>query len=321
MPEKDQNNIIEIERYDSGRAGEWNRFVAESKNGTFLFDRGYMDYHADRFKDFSLMLRHKGKLVGLLPANMDGDTINSHGGLTYGGLILSRHIHTKNVIDMFLSMKEYLKATGFKKMIYKPIPYIYCRMPSQEDLYAMFRVSEATLAGRNISSAIDTRCPGKMAELRRRCVKKATKAGVTVRESADFGPFWEILGNNLRSRFGVSPVHTIEEITMLHRRFPDNIRLFVSEIADRTVAGAVVYLTDTTAHTQYLSADDEGKRTGALDLLLQWLSSEKFKDKPYFDFGTSNENSGQFLNEGLINQKEGFGGHGVIYDTYLIPLQ
>ena len=47
--------MFEIVRYTAEKADEWNAFVAESKNGTFLFNRGYMDYHADRFVDHSLM--------------------------------------------------------------------------------------------------------------------------------------------------------------------------------------------------------------------------------------------------------------------------
>ena len=46
---------MDIRRYTPEKADEWNRFVAQSKNGTFLFDRRYMDYHADRFQDHSLM--------------------------------------------------------------------------------------------------------------------------------------------------------------------------------------------------------------------------------------------------------------------------
>ena len=79
--------IINIERYTAEKAAEWDEFVAKSKNGTFLFDRNYMDYHADRFADFSLMFYNdKHKLCALLPANIDDGTLYSHQGLTYGGL-------------------------------------------------------------------------------------------------------------------------------------------------------------------------------------------------------------------------------------------
>lgn len=35
-------------------------------------------------------------------------------------------------------------------------------------------------------------------------------------------------------------------------------------------------------------------------------------------FGICTENNGNFLNEGLINQKQEFGGRGIVHDFYLI---
>ena len=91
--------MFEVRRYTPDKASEWNRFVAQSKNGTFLFDRRFMDYHADRFEDCSLMVYRQGALYALLPANIKNDVLFSHGGLTYGGLIMSRHISTLQVME------------------------------------------------------------------------------------------------------------------------------------------------------------------------------------------------------------------------------
>ena len=66
--------MIDIVRYTPDRAEEWDAFVRQSKNATFLFYRGYMDYHADRFADYSLMFYDKGRLCALLPANRKGET-------------------------------------------------------------------------------------------------------------------------------------------------------------------------------------------------------------------------------------------------------
>ena len=61
--------MIEIKRYTPQEKQDWNDFVAKSRQGTFLFDRNYMDYHQDRFHDQSLMIFYNGKLCALLPAN------------------------------------------------------------------------------------------------------------------------------------------------------------------------------------------------------------------------------------------------------------
>ena len=54
--------MFNIQRYTSDKQAEWDAFIAQSKNGTFLMQRGYMDYHSDRFVDCSLMFYLKEKL-------------------------------------------------------------------------------------------------------------------------------------------------------------------------------------------------------------------------------------------------------------------
>lgn len=61
--------MIEIHRYTTAYHRDWNDFVSESSNSTFLFLREYMEYHADRFTDYSLLVYDGNKLLALLPAN------------------------------------------------------------------------------------------------------------------------------------------------------------------------------------------------------------------------------------------------------------
>ena len=130
--------MFEIVRYTPDKAVEWNAFVAQSKNGTFLFDRGYMDYHADRFKDFSLMVYKDGNLYALLPANIKGDILTCHGGLTYGPLVMNRKCSAKGIQESFIVINLYLRASHVSRVIYKAIPWIYHQLPAEEDLYAKF---------------------------------------------------------------------------------------------------------------------------------------------------------------------------------------
>ena len=60
---------IQITRYDTTFKKEWDDFVSNSKNATFLLKRGYMDYHSDRFPDHSLIFTRAGKIFALLPAS------------------------------------------------------------------------------------------------------------------------------------------------------------------------------------------------------------------------------------------------------------
>jgi hypothetical protein len=294
---------------------EWNQFLQNSKNGTFLFDRNYMDYHADRFHDYSLMVYRKGKLYALFPANYVDKVIYSHQGLTYGGIILNAKATAGDVLAAFSSINAFLQEQGFIKVIYKAIPYIYHSIPAQEDLYALFRLN-ARIIGRNISSTIYQSNKVKFIESRKSGIRKALTNNVTVKMSNDLDVFWHILDTNLKNKYGVAPVHTLEEMRLLQSRFPQRIKLYIAYQNEEAIGGTLLYITKQVVHTQYISASLKGKELGALDLMFDFIINREYAGFPYFDFGQSTERMGNILNEALIFQKEGFGGRGMCYDIY-----
>ena len=139
-------------------------------------------------------------------------------------------------------------------------------------------------------------------------------------ETQDFKPFWEgILIPNLQLRHDANPVHSLVEITALAQKFPNNIRQFiVLDSTDKCVAGATIFETTTVAHVQYISANEQRQQLGSLDLLFNYLIEERYNDKHYFDFGTSNEEGGKKLNSGLQFWKEGFGARSRVQRTYRV---
>lgn len=314
---------LEVVPYESSMADVWNDFVSRSKNGTFLFHRDYMDYHSDRFADCSLLFYNKkAELLAVLPANyvQAERTVYSHGGLTYGGLLLSEKISVADTMQVMACAVEWMKLTlDAERLIYKPVPHIYHGAPAEEDLYALFR-QEAVLLSRGVSSAISLDHAIPMQELRKRGVKKASNNDVSYAESTDFESFWPILEEVLAGRHSCKPVHSLCEMERLKASFPNNIRLFVAQVNGQVVAGTVVYETEQVAHAQYIAASEYGRTVGALDGLFSYLITDVFGEKRYFDFGISTEQGGRYLNEGLAFQKEGFGGRAVVYDTYAIKL-
>ncbi|RGN39495.1 GNAT family N-acetyltransferase [Bacteroides oleiciplenus] len=307
-------------RYSAEDKERWDRFVRRSKNGTFLLQRDYMDYHADRFQDCSLLIFCNQKLIALFPGNLSGDCFYSHQGLTYGGILLSPSITLQQTENVFRTALNYLQAEcNVKSLVYRAIPHIYHRYPAEEDLYILTRLG-ATLTARSISSVIplDDRLPFRT--LRCRQLKKARACALKVIEDEDFISFWKILEENLHERYSVNPVHSLEEILRLHRNFPRQISLFRICNEAETLGGCVVYETDEVAHVQYIAASSRGKKCGALDLLFHQLIYDRYAQKRYFDFGISTEHGGQVLNEGLLFQKEGFGARAIMYDVYKLKL-
>jgi len=315
-----QTSAYIVKRYTAGQQAEWDSFVDISRNGTFLHKRGYMDYHAHRFADHSLMFYSGTELVAIMPAHIKDGCLCSHNGLTYGGLLLPHNITTANVLELFNAIKRYLRdSSAATSIIYKPTPHIYHSYPCEEDLYALFRQG-ATLTERKVSSAIPLQRPLAMSG-RRKLTQKA-KSSLRIVEDVDLATFWDILEARLLSKYSVAPVHSLEEITLLKSRFPQNIRLFcVTDNGGNTLGGVLLFVTDNVVHMQYSATTEEGRRISALDYLYEELIHNHFAGKEYFDFGISVEDGGRYLNEGLIAYKERLGGRAVVYDTYIIDLK
>ncbi len=317
--------MISVELYNRSMAQEWDDFVEKSRNATFLFKRQYMDYHSDRFEDCSLVFREVSdkatRIISILPASRHGDKVISHGGLTYGGFVLpAKGVDGGKLLKILEETKCFYRSMSINKLRYKAIPYIYHHYPSDEDQYALFRNS-ARLVECNLSSVIDLTAPYDFDERSRRNLKKAVAAGFTVSGNATPDDFWHVLETVLRERHDTAPVHTAEEMKILQSRFPDNIRVFVVRNAGgEVVAGTVLYDTVMCVHSQYIASLSEGRTNGALALLFNYLIKNECGNSRYFDFGTSNEDHGNYLNEGLLQFKNGLGGRGVAYNIFELDI-
>lgn len=311
---------LQVTKYEGNRKLEWDNFVKSSKNGHFFFYRDYMEYHSDRFRDFSLIIYNdKGNIMALLPASIDGDTVISHGGLTFGGFVCDGKMTAAKMLDVFANVKQFLKNAGVRMFIYKCMPAIYNKYPSDEALYALFR-NNAELYRRDVSFSIYLPDRLRYQEQRKRAVKKGYRHQYILHESSKYEEYIALLDKILMKYHGTHPVHNVNELRLLAEKFPYNIKLYTAEKKGRIEAGTVLFLQFGVVHTQYLANSDEGRKNGALDCLLDWLITDVYKDKTWFDFGISCEQEGRYLNEGLAAQKEGFGARAVVHDFYRIEL-
>lgn len=330
-----------VRAYTSNDKALWNECVRKARQSSFLFEREFMDYHADRYHDASLfLLNNKEETVALLPAcvsRVDRLSVESHGGLTYGGLLLMPGAMTVCVGECLPACVAYYKSQGFKNLLYKPLPHIYHNYPAEEDLYWLYRFG-AVLEARAVSAVIDLRKAYTFSTLRQRKVRKACKLNqLQLHERIDYLPhYWQILQNVLEERHQTAPVHTFAEMQRLMQEFPERITLHVvttllaedglDEQAqqEKVVAGCILFHTDKVKHVQYIATNEKGREMGALDWLFANLISsckDTAQQTPYFDFGISTENKGRYLNEGLIFQKEGFGARAVCYDAYRLNFE
>jgi virulence-associated protein VagC len=310
---------IEFIRYSDEYRDLWDNLVINSKNGNFLHQRDYMDYHAHRFDEQSVLIIKRGKPIAVFPSNRVTDQVISHSGLTYAGLIYGKKIHAVEILELFKKLEKYYRQMGISKILYKATPHVFHSYPAEEDLYALTRMG-ARLFRRDLSSVIRLDNRIKFSDSRKCTIRKSEKQGLTIREGDFFDEYHKLLVQVI-AKFGTEPVHTLLELQLLKERFPDKIRLFGAFEENQLLAGAIIYDFGHIVHTQYLATSEQGKEIGALDFVLAQLIETTFSSHQYFSFGVSTENEGQLLNEGLIFQKEGFGARGVTHDFYEWDLQ
>lgn len=310
-----KNKPIEICVYNSELKSLWNNFVECSRNGMFLFDRDYMEYHSDRFIDHSLLFFQDSKLLCILPANVREGTLYSHEGLTFGGIISDRQMKVSILLDVFDALSEHCKKENIKEILYKVIPHIYHSIPSEEDLYALF-FHKAELVSRSVSLAICQTNVSQFESNRIRTIKKAKQNNLIVKKSLDLKFFMEMVEANLLERHNAKPTHSIKELQLLAEKFPNNIKLFASLKDDVMLAGVLIYESKNVAKVQYVATSQLGRSLGAGDIVFDFLINQHYKEKRYFDFGTSMSPQGLSLNVGLIEYKESFGARTVVYDSY-----
>lgn len=313
--------------YQESHREEWDQFVAErSINATFLHSRKFLSYHKHRFDDCSLMIFAGDKLIGLFPAAIapsSSDVVLSHPGITYGGLVVDGKLRGKAVIEAFSLMRRHYVSKHLKKMRIKLVPSIFNSQLYQDDIYAMFR-----LGGRryrcDISATIDLHARRKLTKGRKYEVNKGKKNKVEVVEDIGLlNDTYQVLQDNLQREHAAKPVHSLDEIILLHERFPNDVRLLAAKVGGKVVAGVIMFNHKKyVAHTQYIASYPVAHEIGALDFLLETaitqFQSEGFR---YFDFGISNEEGGLVLNENLYRYKRSFGAGGMVHEFYELDLE
>lgn len=314
--------MTNILRYSDDYRKQWDDFIKSSKQPLFMFERDYMEYHSDRFVDHSLLFFNEDELIALLPISQHGNELRSHGGLTYGGFITNTKMKQYIMQECLSALLQYMNENDFLNLLYKPVPHIYHLQPAEEDLYSI-SLYKPKIEGIEASTVISLNNPIKMPKGRKAQVSRAKRERVQIEKASDikdFKAFIELENKILRDRHNTNAVHTAEELYYLFSKFPNNIALLKAVYNENLIAGIVIYIYEKVIHTQYMAADETARRIGALDLVISYLIDKYKEEKEWLDFGISTENNGLYLNEGLISQKEGFGGRTNIYTKLRLSL-
>lgn len=306
--------MLEIRKYQETLKKDWDQFIADSQASSILFFRNFMEYHADRFQDFSLVILEDDKILGVLPANTHDGILYSHQGLTYGGLIFSKKIDVETTTACFHSLFDYLHQQNINKLIYKSCPAFVKSEPHSIEDFSFNRVN-ARLINQEISFAINLKTPVHIQQRRKRGIKKASKLGLKIHLDESWEKFWENLENNLHTKFRTQPTHALKEILYLKKQFPDHIHLFTCHQDTDLLSGMVIFTNSNFVHAQYISSSEKGRELGAVDFLMNHLLSH-FSNYNFFSLGVCTNKENNTINKGLMNWKEGFGAKPFIQNTY-----
>ena len=305
-----------VKQFEPQYRSDWNAFVSQAKNASFLFQRDFMEYHQDRFHDFSLLVFDKKKIVGVLPANRVGTTVYSHQGLTYGGLVLSQNSKLYDVIYIFKALLDYLNKNEIESLQLKLIPSIYCDTFSDEINYLMY-VCKAKLIMKHNLSVINLTQDLTISKSRKQCISRGKNQSLWIKEEHDLTAFWnQLLIPNLEQKYQSKPVHSLEEMMNLMQKFPHEIRHFNVYSDQKLVCGTTVFISKNVVKPQYIAGSEENNELGSIDFLYHYLISEVAKDKRYFDLGPSHENSGLEIVKNINFWKESYGAHSLVQDFY-----
>lgn len=291
-----------VQKYLSKNADQWNAFIKQSINGTFLFDRSFMEYHSDRFIDHSLMIYENDTLIGVVPAHIKDNGFYSHRGLTYGVPVLAMD-KTIIVMDAVLG---YLKRSAFSKAEFNMTSQIY----NPEHL----KVLESLLASGFRTQRISNNMYVNLKEDLHFSPKKTIGYrngkfyGFEIKRGTDFKSFWQqILIPSLQVRHDSKPVHSIEEIELLASCFPDEIIQHNLYRDKELLAGITFFIKGKVIKSQYTASSPAGMKVNAAGFIYMEAMKEYKANGFYFmDLGAVNEVDGT-LNKGLMQFKKELG--------------
>lgn len=319
----DKNFIVE--RYSDEKEQEWDDFITnDSVNGTFLQSRRFLNYHPkNRFLDASYMIYNsKKRLIAVCPAceKMEAGRriLDSHGGSTYGGIIISKDVYKVcKIIDMLKMLEQAWIKDGFEYVILKQTPDLFSKHQMDLLQYALYYCGFQEAKELNLYVDLE-KCPenilSSFSQGKRTNVHNCQKEGLVIKSLSiyeEIEQFHMLLSTTLK-KYEKTPVHTVEELyEFQNERLKNECEIFgIYNQEEKMIAGSMMFYFKQiyVAHTQYLCANPEYNRLSPMTFAYYSMIVE-MKKRGYqkVSWGIATEDMGRYLNEGLVTSKESLG--------------
>jgi len=310
-----------IEIYHQALQKDWDNLIEHGINASLIHFRNYMEYHQNRFDDCSACIFLDNKLVAVFPAEKENNHIYSHRGLTFGGPLFLEGLKPTIVQEMITQLILFYKESNAESLTIHPSPEFYWN--NSQNYQELQQILESSnfqkVKGKvyqTVSLPVSIKDRGKIWGK-----KKAEKYHLKVNLSPDLAYLWEkILIPNLGSRHHTKPTHTLEEISLLKKRFPEEIQLWAVFNGDDMLGGCVTFSHGNVIHAQYTAATKEGKSMRALDLLFSEITEKSTQKYKYLSMGISTDPISGLPNQGLVKWKESWGALDYLTPSWEIKL-
>ncbi|WP_456399949.1 hypothetical protein [Persephonella sp.] len=314
--------MFKIEIYTKKYKEKWDQFVEQSRNGTIFHTRKFLSYHPpNRFEDFSLLFLKDGNIMSVLPACIEilnGRTVlASHKGSTYGGFVIPFKFGIEESLYLVETLQEFLYKEGFREVWMRYPEYIFELEPAQEIKFAMwykgFRLDYIELSTCYSLERYDESKP--IIRQARRSYDKGVKC---IYDDNNFEGYYNILYENLKTKYNREPTHTLEEVLLLKKLLNDSFVLVSVYLNNELIGGIVMFIANKKAAHIFYSAVKKNisgifPNDALVDTAIRKLKEKGFK---YLNYGISTEDKGRKINFELFRFKEKFKGFGVYREVW-----
>ena len=322
--------MLSVKKYQKSLSKDWDLFIQKSNNGTIFHTRSFLNYHIDRsFNDHSLCFYQNEVLICVLPAAIQKNSLLSHPGASYGGLILDTNLKFAIISDIIKLLEEHCILNKIISifLIFSPSIYWEKYDASLEYIleYNNFHSKEIYISH---ATKLNIKLPiiDDVDKRKKRYIKNFLKNNhFQIIEHPSFidsygQDFYNILLSN-KHKYSTKPTHSIDELMKLKEVFHSKIKFFISLQNNHVVGGSVIFITNKRVSLVFYNAVDNTVRKSQLaayQLYYCSLISQKIGMK-FIDFGVSHEpeNKNPLSPKiSLINFKEQFNASGVLRRAY-----
>jgi hypothetical protein len=313
----DPDPHIELVPYREELRDTWERLVRSASNGHFFMERGFLDYHGNRFEDASFLVRRRGHWLGVIPMHrVDRNAWHSHDGIPFAGLIANPRLNHSDEVSLFAALREQLRRQEVRALKWTPVPWSYRRQPGDGETLALENLGATK--GRSKSA-----CMLRLDQPAHRTKRLITQSRSALTRELQFVeqvPLevgWELVADTLARRHDAPPLHRPEDWRYLAQRYPDQIHgCGIQSPGGELLVFQLLFLCRPVVRMQAVGYTPDAVRFHAVEKLCFELATRPWTRYQWLDFGTSNDPATGELVESLHEFKERFGGRTVLIPSY-----